>query len=147
MQIIPGMPEVGEPINAIVSALSDPSVLTIEGFLLWVTSINFGVSCLGQANGTVQMANLGAGNETQGTDNGDNGVLRWNYYMPYIGTCKETFEGGNHFRWFLQRSTGAFFLAASVELDLSTSHMIATNGYNDGRDQLGERRCLLNRRI
>lgn len=136
-QILPGLPDLGEPINAIVSGLSDESVLNVEGFLLWATSINFGVSCLGQANGSVQLANLGAGNQTQGTGSGDNGVLRWNYMMPYVGTCKETFIGGNHFRWFKQESTGAYFLAASIELDLEAGHMIAQNGYNAGRDELG----------
>lgn len=135
------MPGLGEPINVIVSGLSDASVLSIEGFLLWATSINFGVSCLGQANGTNQLANLGdgKGNVTQGTGDGDNGVLRWNYGDAYVGTCKETFQGGNHFRWWRQAGTNAFFLASSVELDLSTSHMIAQNGYNAGRDELGER--------
>lgn len=132
------MGDLGEPLNAVISAQSDKSVLTIEGFLLWATSVNFGVSCLGQANGSLQSANLGSGNQTQGTGNGDNGVLRWNYYSPYIGTCKETFEGGNHFRWFPQKSSGAIFLATSIELDLSTNHMIATNGYNAGRDELGK---------
>lgn len=134
------MPGLGEPINVIVSGLSDASVLSIEGFLLWATSINFGVSCLGQANGTNQLANLGdgKGNVTQGTGDGDNGVLRWNYGDAYVGTCKETFQGGNHFRWWRQAGTNAFFLASSVELDLSTSHMIAQNGYNAGRDELGE---------
>lgn len=139
LTIIPDL-DVGEPINVIVSGLSDASVLTIEGFLLWITSINMGVSCLGQANGTEQSANLGdgLGNRTQGTGNGDNGVLRFNYYNAYLGTCQETFQGGNHLRWWQQAGTNAFFFAVSIELDLSTSHMIAQNGYNDGRDQLGE---------
>ncbi|PWN90016.1 hypothetical protein FA10DRAFT_102396 [Acaromyces ingoldii] len=138
LTIIPNVPGLGEPINVIVSGLSDASVLSIEGFLLWATSINFGVSCLGQANGTNQLANLGdgKGNVTQGTGDGDNGVLRWNYGDAYVGTCKETFQGGNHFRWWRQAGTNAFFLASSVELDLSTSHMIAQNGYNAGRDEL-----------
>lgn len=137
--IIPDL-DVGEPLNVILSGLSDESVLTVTGFLLWVTSINFGVSCLGQANGTQQSANLGdgRGNQTQGTGDGNNGVLRFNYYDAYFGTCKETFDGGNHFRWFQQADTNAIFFGASVELDLSTSHMIATNGYNEGRDQLGK---------
>lgn len=140
LTIIPNLPELGEPINAIISGLSDPSVLTIEGFLLWATSVNFGVSCLGNAGGGNQYANLGdgAGNVSQGTGNGDNGVLRWNYYDPYLGTCRETFEGGNHFRWWKQEGSNAYFLAASVELDLAANHMIALNGYNNGRDELGE---------
>ena len=141
LTILPGNETIGlgEPINVILSGQSDASVLTVEGFLRWVTSINFGVSCLGQANGTAQLANLGdgRGNVTQGTDNGDNGVLRWNYYDPYIGTCRETFEGGNHFRWWKQAETDAYFFAASEELDLAQFHMIALNGYNLGRDWLG----------
>lgn len=137
--VIPDL-DVGEPLNVILSGLSDDSVLTVTGFLLWVTSINFGVSCLGQANGTQQSANLGdgQGNRTQGTGDGNNGVLRFNYYDAYFGTCKETFDGGNHFRWFQQADTNAIFFASSVEMNLATNHMIATNGYNDGRDQLGE---------
>lgn len=136
-QIIPNLDGIGEPLNLIVSGESDASVLTVEGFLLWVTSINFGVSCLGQANGTQQSANLGYGDQIQGTGDGNNGVLRWNYYSPYIGTCKETVQGGNHFRWFKQQDSNAYFLAASVELSLDTSHMIAQNGYNNGRDRIG----------
>jgi hypothetical protein len=150
LTIIPGPTTVGlgEPLNVIVSGASDASVLTVEGFLLWVTSIHFGVSCLGQANGTAQSANLGdgGGNATQGSGNGDNGVLRWNYYDAYFGTCKETFQGGNHFRWWKQEGTNAYFLAASEELDLASNHMIAQNGYNDGRDWLGEWKGLRSKR-
>lgn len=106
------------------------------------SSINFGVSCLGQANGTQQLATLGDGvvNRTQGTGSGANGVLRFNYYSPYVGTCRETFEGGNHFRWWKQNGSeadsGAIFLAASRELPLAQNHMIDTNGYNLGRDEV-----------
>jgi hypothetical protein len=130
----------GEPLNVIISGLSDASVLTVDGFLLWATSVNFGVSCLGQANGSLQYANLGTGNGnvSQGTGDGDNGVLRFNYYDAYFGTCKETFSGGDHFRWWQQQDTGAYFLASSVELDLASGHDIATNGYNLGREYLGE---------
>lgn len=110
--------------------------------LLFASSINFGVSCLGQANGTLQQADLGdgRGNRIQGTGDGSNGVLRFNYYSPYIGTCKETFQGGNHFRWWIQNGTeansSAIFLAASRELPLAQNHMIDLNGYNLGRDEL-----------
>ncbi|CAO1629709.1 unnamed protein product [Sympodiomycopsis kandeliae] len=133
---------VGEPLNAIVSGRSSRSVLTPQGFLLWATSINFGVSCLGQANGTLQYTDLGdgRGQRAQGTGDGANGVLRFNYYSPYVGTCRETFEGGNHFRWWKQNGTeadsGAIFLAASRELPLAQNHMIDTNGYNLGRDEM-----------
>lgn len=66
--------------------------------------------------------------------------MRFNYYSPYVGTCKETFNGGNHFRWWVQNGTeansSAIFMAASRELPLSTNHMIDTDGYNLGRDEL-----------
>lgn len=66
--------------------------------------------------------------------------MRFNYYSPYVGTCKETFQGGNHFRWWVQNGTeansSAIFLAASRELPLATNHMIDTDGYNRGRDEL-----------
>ncbi|KAK0526299.1 hypothetical protein OC835_005332 [Tilletia horrida] len=129
----------GEPINAIISGRSSPSVVNVEGFLRWATSVNFGVSCLGQTNGSAQLANLGdgKGNVTQGNDgSGDNGVLRWNYGDPYLGTCKESVIGGNHFRWWPQAKTGAYFIAASVELSAKLGHMISLNGYNLGRDEL-----------
>ncbi|CEH16401.1 hypothetical protein CBOM_06252 [Ceraceosorus bombacis] len=139
--IIPDL-DVGEPLNIIISGKSSKTVLQVEGFLLWATSINFGVSCLGQANGTEQSANLGdgGGNKTQGTGNGDNGVMRWNYGDAYIGTCRETIQGGNHFRWWRQdgreANSGAYFLGASLEGPLSTQHDIVANGYNLGRDEI-----------
>jgi len=129
----------GEPINAIISGRSSRSVVNVEGFLRWATSVNFGVSCLGQVNGSAQLANLGdgRGNVTQGNDgSGDNGVLRWNYGDAYLGTCKESIIGGNHFRWYPQAKSGAYFLAASNELPAQLGHMVALNGYNTGRDEL-----------
>lgn len=58
------------------------------------SSINFGVSCLGQANGTQQLASLGDGriNRTQGNGDGNNGVLRYNYGNAFIGTCQVSRE-------------------------------------------------------
>jgi hypothetical protein len=50
--------------------------------------------------------------------------------------------GGNHLRWWQQADTSAFFFAVGQELDLATSHMIAQNGYNNGRDYLGG--CIKN---
>lgn len=99
------------------------------------------MSCLGQGDPqTVMYANLGPGNEQvkQGSGSGLNGVLRWNYGMPEVGTCRETFEGGGHFRWFMQNSPQgtAYFLAASLEQSLSNEHKLQTDGYNRGRDQI-----------
>lgn len=143
LTIIPEL-DVGEPINIIVSGRSSRSVLTPVGFLLWATSINYGVSCLGSSDiGTVQSADLGDGYgpRPQGSDGeGINGVLRYNYDSPYFGTCKETFIGGSHMRWFIQNGTdadsSAIFLAASTELSLAYGHDISPNGYNIGRDEI-----------
>lgn len=132
----------GEPINAIISSNSSAEVLCPEGFLRYATSINFGVSCLGNVNGSEQYANLGDGFgfRSQGNYGGGNGVLRWNYGDPSFGTCKESIEGDNHFRWFLQNGssafTGAIFIAASMEESAALGHMIQLNGYNIGRDNL-----------
>ncbi|SJX65241.1 uncharacterized protein SRS1_16066 [Sporisorium reilianum f. sp. reilianum] len=132
----------GEPINAIISSNSSAEVLCPEGFLRYATSINFGVSCLGNVNGSNQYANLGDGFgiREQGNYGGGNGVLRWNYGDPTFGACKESIEGDNHFRWFLQNGTSAFsgaiFIAASMEESAALGHMIQRDGYNRGRDYL-----------
>lgn len=63
-------------------------------------------------------------------------VLRWMFGDPYIGSCKETFEGGLHLRYWRQKSTGAYFMAVSDEYGLNKYHDIPPNGYNLGRDQL-----------
>lgn len=143
MLSITGVPGKGEPLNVIISGRSSRSVLEPVGLLLWATAVNFGVSCLGQGDlESLQHANLGDGqtNRTQGTGDGANGVLRYNYESPYVGTCQETFQGGNHFRWWRQNGTeansGAIFLATSAELPLSQAHLIKPNGYNNGRDEL-----------
>lgn len=50
-------------------------------------------------------------------------TLRWNYGDPTLGTCKETIQGGNHFRYWIQNgkngNSGAIFLAASYELPIA----------------------------
>ncbi|WFD01557.1 hypothetical protein MOBT1_000225 [Malassezia obtusa] len=85
----------GEPLNVIVSSESSPDVLQPEGFLVWATA-------LGQGDDESFMyTNLGKENPNvrQGSMSGNNGVLRWNYGIPSVGTCRETIQGGNHFRW------------------------------------------------
>lgn len=75
----------------------------------------------------------------QGSASGGNGVLRWNFGMASVGTCQETFVGGNHFRWFVQntRAAGtAIFLAASLEESLNLGHIVQSNGYDRGRDEI-----------
>ena len=80
--------------------------------------------CLGQHLGDAQSANLGdgQGNASQIQE------LRWDYGNPYIGTCEETFEGGLHLRYWIQNSTGAIFIATSIEEGADTGHDIPTDG-------------------
>ncbi|KAK4688564.1 hypothetical protein P7C73_g1548, partial [Tremellales sp. Uapishka_1] len=126
----------GEPLNVILSAESDAAVLqqtTADGgFLNFMLSAQLGQECLGQHLGDDQMANLGDGhgNTTEAEE------LRWDFGNPYIGTCEETFNGGLHLRYWVQNNTGAYFMAVSVEKDLTSGHDIVLNGYNAGRDYL-----------
>ncbi|KAJ9103668.1 hypothetical protein QFC19_004243 [Naganishia cerealis] len=124
----------GEPLNAILSAESDARVLDVNvdqgGFLNYMLSTSLGEECFGQHYGDPQNADLGdgKGNHTEME------VLRWNYGDIYVGTCRETFNGGLHLRYWRQNTTGAFFMGVSEELDLSSNHLIAFNGYDFGRD-------------
>ena len=34
-------------------------------------------------------------------------VIRYNYQDPALGTCKETVQGGNHFRYWTQSGSSA----------------------------------------
>ncbi|WVQ82204.1 hypothetical protein IAT38_004332 [Cryptococcus sp. DSM 104549] len=126
----------GEPLNVILSADSDAAVLEKStekgGFLNYMLTAGLGEECLGQHLGSDQSANLGdgQGNVTEVEE------LRYNYGDPYIGTCQETFNGGLHLRYWIQNTTGAYFLAVSVEMSLTMGHDIVVNGYNIGRDEL-----------
>ncbi|KAG8767212.1 hypothetical protein FRC12_006389 [Ceratobasidium sp. 428] len=126
----------GEPLNVILSAKSDPAVLVDQedrgGLRNYFLSMDFSGECLGQHLGSDQQANLGDG---KGAVN-ETAVMRYNYKDAYVGTCRETVEGGNHFRYWIQKSTGAVFMAASVELPIEQGHDIVRNGYNLGRDWL-----------
>ncbi|KDN41723.1 hypothetical protein RSAG8_07254, partial [Rhizoctonia solani AG-8 WAC10335] len=124
----------GEPLNVILSAKSDGDVLVDRedkgGLRNFFLSMHFSGECLGQHLGSDQQANLGDG---RGAVN-ETSVMRYNYEDPYVGTCRETVEGGNHFRYWIQKSTKAVFMAASVELPIELGHDIVRNGYNLGRD-------------
>ena len=67
----------------------------LQNFFL---SFGFGGECLGQHVGSDQAANLGDGhnyvNETA--------EMRWDYGDPQFGTCKESIQGGDHFRYWTQ---------------------------------------------
>lgn len=49
--------------------------------------------------------------------------IRWDYNNVSFGTCQETIEGGNHFRYWIQdgpdADSGAIFLAVSYELPVA----------------------------
>ncbi|KAL5484827.1 hypothetical protein ACEPAI_7469 [Sanghuangporus weigelae] len=126
----------GEPLNVIISGKSSPEVLTNKGFLNWARSLGFSHECLGLHGGGYMSANLGDG---RGWVN-QIAVLRESYSSAHLGTCLETFVGGNHFRLFrqngLETNTGALFLAVSHEEDLGDKHKISPDGYDLGRDEL-----------
>ncbi|KZT25524.1 hypothetical protein NEOLEDRAFT_1178311 [Neolentinus lepideus HHB14362 ss-1] len=129
----------GEPLNAIIVGTSDSEVLSLTGaggLNNYFLSFGFGGECFGVHVGDAQTANLGDG---QGTIN-QTAEMRWDYYNPSLGTCTETEQGGNHFRYWVQNgtsaATGAIFMAVSEELPLSQNHDIIPNGYNLGRDWL-----------
>ncbi|KAJ3783022.1 hypothetical protein GGU10DRAFT_296916 [Lentinula aff. detonsa] len=127
-----------EPINLIISANSDSTVLedgNIDGGLqTYFNSLGFAGECLGNHLGDDQSANLGDGN---GLIN-QTGVMRWDYGNVQTGTCEETIDGGNHYRYWIQNGSAAdsnaIFMAASYELPASSNHDIVVNGYNLGRD-------------
>ncbi|KAL5524120.1 hypothetical protein ACEPAG_8293 [Sanghuangporus baumii] len=126
----------GEPLNVIISGRSSPEVLTNKGFLNWARSLGFSNECFGLHSGGYMAADLGDGhgwvNQTA--------EFRKDYTSAHLGTCLETFVGGNHFRMFRQNgpkaNTGALFLAVSSEEDLGKHHTVSPNGYDLGRDEL-----------
>ena len=138
-------PALGEPLNMIISARSDPFVLTEFGLLQWVRrvctalltlqlqSFGYSRSCMGIDGNNDQLADLGDGAGAR-----PGGVVRFNYNAGMIGVCLESLVGGSHARYWQQSGpsapTRAWFLAASAELDLSVGHKIAEDGYNLGRD-------------
>ncbi|KAM5533632.1 hypothetical protein V8D89_012745 [Ganoderma adspersum] len=140
LTVAPNTGGLGEPLNVIVSGNSDELVLADNedqgGFRNWMISVGFASECLGQHAGDPQTANLGDGN---GQLN-ETSELRWDYGDPDLGTCKETINGGNHFRYWIQDgpsgNSGAFFLATSYEMPIQDGHNIVFNGYNLGRDWL-----------
>ena len=124
----------GEPLNIVISANSDYDVLKDRedhgGFRNYFLSLDFSGECLGQSLGTDQKANLGDGNgprefglnkrsSTMSLTNralvNETAVLRYNYKDPYVGSCKETIQGGNHIRYWTQNgkdaNSGAIFIA------------------------------------
>lgn len=127
-----------EPMNIIISGLSDPAALTNRGVTNWANSIHFGAECLGIHLGGYQAANLGDGNGVVNQTT----ILREDYKLP-IGTCLQSLIGGNHFRIWRQNgpqsNSGALFLAGSAEETAAQNHDIIPNGYDIGRDDIVKR--------
>lgn len=130
----------GEPLNIIISGNSDDGVLidqsTNGGLKNYFNSFKYSTECLGQHIGSHQMADLGDGNGGRN----ETAVIRYDFGNAILGTCQETFNGGSHFRYWIQNgetaNTSAVFIAASIELPASDDHDIIFNGYNLGRDWL-----------
>ncbi|KAF6755806.1 hypothetical protein DFP72DRAFT_895253 [Ephemerocybe angulata] len=133
-------PNQGEPLNAVISGNSDERVLVdqeVEGGLRnYFLSLGFSGNCLGQKPDSFQAANLGDGNG----DKNETSIMRWNYGDAQLGSCKETIQGGNHFRYWIQdgkdANSGAIFMATSYEKPIADHHDIIPDGYNLGRDWL-----------
>jgi len=128
----------GEPLNAIISGLSDPYILTKSGFHDYAKSLGYSEECLGLHFGDIHEADLGDGNgRTPET------FLARQSYFPIWGSCWESVAGGQHFRAWKQNgslaNSGAWFIGASKERDSSKRHDIVPNGYNLGRDWFVQR--------
>ncbi|KAF6754857.1 hypothetical protein DFP72DRAFT_897645 [Ephemerocybe angulata] len=123
----------GEPLNIIISALSDPYILTDNGFEHYTKSLGYSQECLGLHYGNRHYADLGDGDGQK-----IELILARQHYFPVWGTCWESLAGGHHFRAWRQNGTeansGAWFIGASKELDSRNHHTIVPNGYNLGRD-------------
>ncbi|KAI0031914.1 hypothetical protein K488DRAFT_22697, partial [Vararia minispora EC-137] len=129
-----------EPIQVVISGASDADILNNNletgGLITYFESFGFARECLGQHLGVSQQANLGDGN---GYVN-ESAVIRWDYGDAAIGTCRESVQGGNHFRYWIQdgsqMNTGAVFIAASYENSSARAHANIFTLYNFGRDWL-----------
>ncbi|CAO1627119.1 unnamed protein product [Sympodiomycopsis kandeliae] len=122
----------GEPLNVVISSASSPEVLTEDGLASYLSSLYFSPnSCLGLSLGDQQGADL---NDGQGVVN-QTELYRYNFNMGTT-TCQESINGGQHIRYWKQSTTGAIFMAASVEMGASKNHLIVDNGYDLGRNWL-----------
>ncbi|PWN37368.1 uncharacterized protein FA14DRAFT_115623, partial [Meira miltonrushii] len=123
----------GEPLNVIISALSTPELLSRKGLQGYLRSLDLDMECFGLHSGGPQKAFL----DPRGWV--DQNFLYREVYTPLdylFGTCIESLKGGNHIRAWQQQGTGAWFLAASREENVTKHHMIVPDGYNIGRDDL-----------
>lgn len=116
-------PDLGEPLNVIISALSDPFILTEHGLHTYAKSIGFSEECLGLHYGHIHEADLG-----DGLGRKPEQLLYRQDYFPVIGTCWESVKGGQHFRAWKQNGTiadsGAWFLGYGALYDGPSSWRI-----------------------
>ncbi|SCV72264.1 BQ2448_4958 [Microbotryum intermedium] len=126
----------GEPINVVISADSDPFIMTEAGLDDWFLSIQYGAEFLNVSLGGKQKADLGDGNGRHNQTQ----ILRYNYFDTIYGTLQESVNGGSHVRIWQQNGlmadSGAWFVAASVEYPAAMGHLIVPNGYDLGRDEV-----------
>lgn len=124
------LPGKGEPLNVIISGLSDPYVLTPRGLLHYAQTLGFSIECLGIHIGQLHIANLGDSVDyrpgrpahdhvkddfpypREGGNKTEQLLARQNYDWPLYGwpdygTCWESLVGGNHFRAWKQDGAGA----------------------------------------
>jgi len=78
-------PKYGEPLNVIISAASDPFILTDSGLHYYAKSIGFSEECLGVHIGQLHDADLGDGDGRKPEQ-----FLARQYYFPIWGTCWES---------------------------------------------------------
>lgn len=127
-------PKLGEPLNIIISALSDPFVLEEAGLRDYAKyvpgcypislltnarrSIGFAGECLGLHYGYLHEADLG-----DGLGRKQEHMLVRQHYFPIVGTCWESVRGGHHFRAWRQNGTlansGAWFIGWATISDPS----------------------------
>ncbi|KZS86722.1 hypothetical protein SISNIDRAFT_420591 [Sistotremastrum niveocremeum HHB9708] len=127
-------PRRGEPLNVIISGLSDPRILSDDGFKSYISTIGFASECLGIHIGARHRADLGDGRGPQI----ERLLLRQCHLgIPLLGSCLESLIGGFHFRGWMQAESKAWFLG--YRQSLLKHHEITPDGYNLGRNWFVER--------
>ena len=108
--------------------------------MLLIRSFGFAGECLGQHSGSDQEANLGDGHGYCASTTpftppphshfdflkvNETAVMRLDYGDPTLGTCKESVQGGNHFRYWVQSGGSAdrYYLCLSSSASLENPHL------------------------
>lgn len=96
--------------------------------LSFVEALRYERECARLHFGGAMQANLGDGYRDEVIE-----IRQARYKLPLIGACLESALGGSHFRAWQQKSTGAWFLAVSMERSARYRHVITSNGYDEGQ--------------